>query len=210
MGAGSWRGQQAACAGWWVCSSLAPKLFCFFSLSPPLSFLSSSSPCPLLLPLSPAAMNPLLKFCHTHHDLPTSPPCPARRPALLTPCSRNCPVPADAGSKALVPCSNRTRCPFFVCHSGQVGAGPGSPLSPVRGSSCHLAAAGRLLSLSLRGDCEGGEDLTSLPSLCFLLEGSTPRFPLQGPRGWCWGALQPEERVAGGDRRCRSCCGSPR
>ncbi|XP_037258517.1 minor histocompatibility antigen H13 isoform X3 [Falco rusticolus] len=64
--------------------------------------------------LSPAAMNPLLKSCHTHQDLPTSPPCLARRPALLIPCSRNCPVPADAGSKALVPCSDCTRCPLSV------------------------------------------------------------------------------------------------
>lgn len=88
-------------------------LLLFLSLSPA-PFLSSTSLCPLLLPLSPAAMNPLLKSCHTHQDLPTSPPCPARRPALLIPCSRNCPVPADAGSKALVPCSNRTRCPFCL------------------------------------------------------------------------------------------------
>lgn len=79
-----------------------------FSLSPLPHF------CPCLSPpassLSPAAMNPLLKSCLTHQDLPTSPRCLARRPAWLIPCSRNCPVPADAGSRALVPCNH--------CHWG--------------------------------------------------------------------------------------------
>lgn len=75
-------------------------------------------------------MSPLLKSCRTRRASPTSPPCPARRPAWLIPCSRNYPAPADAGSKAPVPCSNRARCPFFVSRSGQVGAHPSSPLSP--------------------------------------------------------------------------------
>ncbi|XP_016158788.1 PREDICTED: LOW QUALITY PROTEIN: minor histocompatibility antigen H13 [Ficedula albicollis] len=61
-----------------------------------------------------AAMNPLLKSCLTHQDLPTSPRCLARRPAWLIPCSRNCPVPADAGSRALVPCSHCRRGPLSV------------------------------------------------------------------------------------------------
>ncbi|XP_051658893.1 minor histocompatibility antigen H13 isoform X2 [Manacus candei] len=62
----------------------------------------------------PAATNPLLKSCHTHQDLPTSPRCLARRPAWLIPCSRNCPVPADAGSRAPVPCSRCRRGPLSV------------------------------------------------------------------------------------------------
>lgn len=96
--------------------SHSETLLLFLSVSPPLP---PPPFCPVLPPfpscfLSPAAMSPLLKSCRTHQDLPTSPPCPARQPALLIPCSRNSPVPADAGSKAPVPCSNCTRCPFFV------------------------------------------------------------------------------------------------
>lgn len=108
-------------------------LLLFLSLS--LSLFPLSPFCPVLPPFpscfpSPAAMSPLLKSCRTRRASPTSPPCPARRPAWLIPCSRNCPAPADAGSKAPVPCSNRARCPFFVSRSGQVGAHPASPLSP--------------------------------------------------------------------------------
>lgn len=102
---------QTSCTGWCVLGALTPKLFCFFSLSPPLLSLLVF---PFLLPLSPAAMNPLLKSCLTHQDLPTSPRCLARRPAWLIPCSRNCPVPADAGSRALVPCSHCHRGPLSV------------------------------------------------------------------------------------------------
>lgn len=179
-------GCQASCTGRCILSALTPKLFCFFS--PPLL---SVLVFPFLLPLSPAAMNPLLKSCLTHQDLPTSPRCLARRPAWLIPCSRNCPVPADAGSRAPVPCSTATRA--LVCRSGQVGTGPGSPwpklslfpaLSVGRGWSCCCAAVGRLLSHSERGDWEGQKDLTS-QTLSFLLGAAFP-FPQPEPWGHCW------------------------
>lgn len=128
--------------------SHSETLLLFLSLFPPLLSILSFPPFPSCF-LSPAAMSPLLKSCHTHQDLPTSPPCPARQPALLIPCSRNCPVPADAGSKALVPCSNCTWCPFFVCRSGQVGTCSSSAISPC--SSCHLTAPGWLPLLCVGG-----------------------------------------------------------
>lgn len=122
---------RAGSAGCWGFSCLTWKLFCFFSLSfSPFLLSALSFPLfPSCFP-SPAAMSPLLKSCRTRRASPTSPPCPARRPAWLIPCSRNYPAPADAGSKAPVPCSNRARCPFFVSRSGQVGAHPSSPLPP--------------------------------------------------------------------------------
>lgn len=66
VGAGSRRGQQGACAGWWVCSSLTPKLFCFFSLSPHLLSV-------LLFPLSPPASSLSCSYESSAEILPHTP-----------------------------------------------------------------------------------------------------------------------------------------
>ncbi|XP_014745637.1 PREDICTED: minor histocompatibility antigen H13 isoform X1 [Sturnus vulgaris] len=105
------------------------------------------------------------------------------RAAWLIPCSRNCPVPADAGSRALVPCSHCRRGPCLSLWPGrgrswlflaQALPIPSSPHSVGRGWSCCCVAVGQLLSHSERGDWEG-QDLTS-QTLPFLLRAAIP-FP---------------------------------